>query len=322
MFPRNVFPQGVGSAWEIDAPAKLNLYLEILGAPINGFHPLETLMVPVRIYDQLRWTAKAYISSPSQHIAGCTLRIRNWLTTGDTGERGDTSEGLLSSGKDNLVLRAANLLAQVAGIEPYGAFELNKRIPMQAGLGGGSSDAAAALLLANQGWGLRYSRQRLIKIAADLGSDVPYFLSMGAAVCRGRGERIKPVAGLPRLNFVIVKPPLGLSTAEVFSRLSQVGNNYGRATSALPLLLESLRQGAISQASQWMTNRLEQSAEQLTPWIDRLRNVFANFGCYAHLMTGSGSSYIGIMRSAKQARRVARQIAGMKLGNVFATASC
>jgi len=305
-----MFPHKVDSAWEIDAPAKLNLYLEVLGPPTEGFHSLETLMVRVRIFDRLRW------SSNASGLSGCSLQIRN------SSASGNSTYGSLTSGSENLVLKAADRLGQVAGVEPHGSFELVKRIPMQAGLGGGSSDAAAALLLANEGWGIGYSRQRLMEIAADIGSDVPYFLSSGAAVCRGRGELIEPVAGLPRLNFVVVKPPIGLSTAEVFSRLEFGSCEPRDASPAIASLLASLRQGAISDAGRWMMNRLEPAAEQLTPWIKRLRQAFSKCGCYAHLMTGSGSAYVGVMRSAKQARRAARQIAGMDLGSVFATASC
>jgi 4-diphosphocytidyl-2-C-methyl-D-erythritol kinase len=317
-----MFPRKAGSAWEIDAPAKLNLYLEVLGPPSEGFHPLETLMVPVRIYDQLSWSSglpelsKASQATKSSQTLRCSLQVRNLSTSGNP-----VCEPL-STAADNLVLRAAHRLAEVAGVEPFGQFELVKRIPMQAGLGGGSSDAAAALLVANEGWGVGYSRQRLMQIAADIGSDVPYFLTSGAALCRGRGEIIEPVAGLPRLNFIVVKPPIGLATSEVFSKLQFDDCETRDPSHALSMLLKSLRQGAISEAGCWMKNRLESAAEQLTPWIGRLRQTFTKFGCHAHMMTGSGSSYVGIMRSARQARRVARQIACMKLGTVYATASC
>ncbi len=310
-----MLPRKVGSAWEIEAPAKLNLYLEVLGPPAQGFHPLETLMVPVRIFDQLRWSPGVSQQMGASARSGCTLKIANQAA-------GNSHCETLSANSDNLILQAANRLAQAAGVEPSGTFELVKRIPMQAGLGGGSSDAAAALLLANQGWNIGYSRQQLMTLAADLGSDVSYFLSSGAAVCRGRGERVEPVPGLPRLHFVVVKPPVGLSTAEVFSKLQFNKTESRHASTALTSLLESLRQGAISNAGRGMKNNLESAAEQLTPWIEKLRQAFAKCGCHAHLMTGSGSSYIGVMRSATQARIAARRIASMDLGDVFATTSC
>jgi len=166
-----MFPYKVGSAWEIFAPAKLNLYLEVLGPRADGFHALETLMVPVRVYDQLLWHDCDGPATGDQ----LTLRVRSVLSN-----RGQ-ADLHLSDVSNNLVLRAARLLAETAGIAPRGRFDLIKRIPIQAGMGGGSSDAAAALLLANQAWGIGYSREQLQPLAAQLGSDVPFFLNHGAA---------------------------------------------------------------------------------------------------------------------------------------------
>jgi len=313
---RTMFPRKVGSAWEVSAPAKLNLYLEVLGPRADGFHELETLMAPVRIYDQLRWTG----SLPGQPAIapGVTLRTRCGLPMGAS------EAGIFPSGDSkNLVLRAAELLARTAGVEPSGRFELYKRIPIQAGLGGGSSDAAAALLLANAAWGIGYSRRRLAELAAELGSDVPFFLTPGAAVCRGRGERLEPVAALPHLHFVVVKPKVGLSTADVFAQLRDEARATARSSSArLKRLLEALGRGAVGEAGRLMTNRLESAAARLTPWIDRLRGEFARCGCLGHFMTGSGSAYVGVMRSARQTRSIACLLAGMDLGNVLATSSC
>jgi len=331
---KNGFSHKSGSAWEIFTPAKLNLYLEVVGPRAAGFHPLETLMVPVRIFDQLRWnehlpeTSAPETSTPRLQI--CNLLANQFST--------ETQLGNLA---DNLVLKAVDKLARVAGVEPRGSFQLVKRIPIQAGLGGGSSDAAAALLLANEAWGINYSRQRLSELAADLGSDVPFCLGSGPAICRGRGEQVEPVTGLPRLHFVVVKPPVGLSTPKVFEQLSakiqmattQTATERRTASSVqLAALVEALRRGALADAGQRMMNRLESAAGQLSPWIDRLRKVFSQLGCWAHLMTGSGTAYVGVMRSARQARIVARSITGMmfaakantgiEVGSVFATSSC
>jgi len=309
-----MFPCKVGSAWEIFAPAKLNLCLEVVGPRTEGFHPLETLMVPVRIFDQLRWNDD--LPKPR----GPLLQVRNFLSSSPLP---DVPLGDLA---DNLVLRAVQKLASAAGVEPRGSFELVKRIPIEAGLGGGSSDAAAALLLANEAWKINYSRERLSQLAADLGSDVPFFLGSGPAICRGRGEQVEPVAGLPHLHFVLVKPPIGLSTPKVFEQLAinpRSASEVQRSSSArLVSLVESLRRGALPDAGQWMVNRLEAAAEQLSPWIARLRGVFSQLPCWGHFMTGSGTAYVGVMRSARQARIVARSIAGKDLGRVFATSTC
>ena len=109
-------------------------------------------------------------------------------------------------------VRCLELLRRACGIEAGISFHLVKRIPSAAGLGGGSSDAAAALVAANTIWNLDWSREALAKVAAELGSDVPFFLGSQAAVCRGRGEQIEELSGLGALHFVVVRPPEGLST--------------------------------------------------------------------------------------------------------------
>jgi len=325
-----MFSCKIGSAWEIFAPAKLNLYLEVVGPRAKGFHPLETLMVPVRIYDQLRWIDYPTGTAKRSETPGDRLQIENFLASDRS------SDSQLEIQADNLVLKAVHKLAQIAGVEPRGSFQLIKRIPIQAGLGGGSSDAAAALLLANKAWKINYSRQRLSQIAAGIGSDVPFFLSSGPAICRGRGEQVDPIAGLPRLHFIIIKPPVGLSTPKVFEQLTVSdlsASDLQTASSArLNLLVEALRKGAVANAGQWMLNRLENAAEQLSPWIAQLRGIFSQLGCWGHFMTGSGTAYVGLMRSARQARTVARSIAGMSIagmpntrlgmGSVFATSTC
>ena len=314
-------PRKVDSVWEVLAPAKVNLYLEVPGPRADGFHALETLMVPVRLYDHLRWCGNV----PPLDASPLELRVRNLLPAGKAdGE-------LLGADDDNLVLRAARLLARTAGITPRGRFELTKRIPIQAGMGGGSSDAAATLMLANKAWNVNLPWDQLMPLAAELGSDVPFFLnyhtpSHGAAVCRGRGELVDPIASLPKIHFVLVKPEAGLSTAEVFSQLptrtetdtALVASSQAR----LSQLITRLQTGNLAAAAQAMTNRLEVAAEQMAPWLVALREVFSTLGSWGHFMTGSGSAYVGIMRSAIHARHTARRLANRNLGAVFATSSC
>ena len=316
-----MFPCKVGSAWEVFAPAKLNLYLDVMGCRPDGFHELETLMVPVRIYDSLRW-----IQKPSP---GLTLRIQNLLPPGSFANEGFATDEMApresvlvdaDAKADNLVLRAGQLLAQSAGIQPCGTFELVKRIPIQAGMGGGSSDAAATLRLANAAWGIGYSTRQLVSLAAELGRDVPFFLQSSSAICRGRGELIESVTGLPHLHFVILKPAIGLSTAEVFSRFKGE-RRFGAKQETLPKLITLLRRGDIAQASSLMHNTLESVAAEMTPWIERLRKSFANCGCYTQLMTGSGSAFLGVMRSAAQAKSAAHLLASRGLGTVLTTSS-
>jgi 4-diphosphocytidyl-2-C-methyl-D-erythritol kinase len=301
-----------GSTWEALAPAKLNLYLEVLGRRRDGFHEVETLMAPIHIYDRLRWTPP---DANEPHDFG--LRYDPWTPA--------AYQVAAPADETNLAYRAALGLAEAAGIEPWGRMTLAKRIPPQAGLGGGSSDAAASLLVANAAWNIRYPRSRLVEIAAKLGSDVPFFLAGQSAICRGRGEVVEPLPAPPRLDVVIVKPPTGLNTAAVYQALGaesvselQVRDSAGRLSS----LVADLRRGALARAGRQMTNRLQRAAEGLCEWIERIGAAFDRLSCHGHLMTGSGSAYFGVMRSARHARRAAGILSSSHLGTVFAAATC
>ena len=194
---------------------------------------------------------------------------------------------------------------------------LVKRIPVRAGLGGGSSDAAAALVAANLGWNLGLHAGELARWPPQLGSDVPFFLAGGPAICRGRGERIEPAAGLGPWNFVVVRPPEGLATAEVYA----VCRVAERPRSVDPLV-EALRRGNASAAGRLLWNRLQPAAARLSPWIERLRETFAEQDLWGHGMSGSGTSYFGLCRHARQARRLARCLQATGIGSVFAVRTC
>lgn len=302
-----MYANRVGSAWEVFAPAKLNLYLEVLGSRADGFHNLESLLLPVRLYDHLQW-----IPSPSD--AGCALDIR--------GLDGPRSQ-LPKDNRDNLVLRAAHLLARTAGVPPQGTFQLHKRIPIEAGLGGGSSDAAATLVLANQAWGIGYSIEKLAQLAAELGSDVPFFLARGPAVCRGRGEIVEPIPRLPRLHFVVVKPTESLATAAVFREWKQ---NFSfldeKKPSGLSPALQALRKGDLWAAGRWMNNRLQQAASRLSPVVGQVCEFLSELGFAGSAMSGSGTACWGLARSARHARNIARRISNCFAGQVYCISSC
>jgi 4-diphosphocytidyl-2-C-methyl-D-erythritol kinase len=267
-------------------------------------------MSPIRLYDRLVWRPQ----SVGENVS-FSLRYDD-----------STARGLRCAAppdRSNLVWRAVELLALDAGILPYGEIVLTKRIPIQAGLGGGSSDAAAALLLANAAWKLDYPRARLAGLAAQLGSDVPFFLSNGPALCRGRGERVEPVQPFAPLNVVVVAPPAGVSTAAAFNALdAAAAKDLKTSEPRLANLLNALRRGRVVGLRHCMFNRLQSVAANLCPWTARLGTVFASTACHAHLLTGSGSAYFGVMRSARHARHVAAQLSAANLGTVFASATC
>ncbi|HVC96648.1 MAG TPA: 4-(cytidine 5'-diphospho)-2-C-methyl-D-erythritol kinase [Pirellulales bacterium] len=283
---------------EVLAPAKLNLFLEVLDKRDDGFHEIETLMVPIGLFDTLHFQ-----DAPSGRI---DLTCRTSATFGGSAEP-------IPAGPENIVFRAVDLVRRRFGVTKGARVRLMKRIPMAAGLAGGSSDAAAALVATCRLWELALSPGELSQLAAELGSDVPFFLGRGAAVCRGRGERIQPVSGLGNLWFVVVKPPVGLSTAEVY-RACRAADRPRRVES----LIEALRAGRLARAALGLHNALQPAAEKLEPWVGRLSREFAALDCLGHKMSGSGTSYFGLCRHARQARRVAACLRTRGVGRCYA----
>src|SRR5262245_58478457 len=177
----------------VRAPAKVNLFLEVLGKRPDGYHELATLMVAVSLYDTLEFK-----EARSQAFALDLVSQPN--------HAGDEARPGLSAGPENLVWRAAELLRQRSGVKAGARVRLHKRIPLAAGLAGGSSDAAATLVGLNRLWRLGWSREQLQPLAAELGSDVAFFLKSDAAWCRGRGEIITPLTPGGPLWLVLACP--------------------------------------------------------------------------------------------------------------------
>ncbi|HEV3341126.1 MAG TPA: 4-(cytidine 5'-diphospho)-2-C-methyl-D-erythritol kinase [Pirellulales bacterium] len=286
---------------EVLAPAKLNLFLEILGKRSDGFHEIETLMYPIGLYDTL-----VFRDDP-----GCQVSL---TCEQDASEAGASSANdVLPAGADNLVVRAVELIRRRLGVTKGARLRLIKRIPLAAGLAGGSSDAAAALFAANRVWQLGLGREALAALAAELGSDIPFFLHGGPAVCRGRGEIIERTGGLGELHFVVARPPAGLSTADVYRacRPSAEARRVGG-------LIDALRCGSLARAAGCLHNGLQAAAESLSPWIARLSREFGRLDFLGHRMSGSGTSYFGLCRHARQARRLAALLRARGVGRVYA----
>ena len=298
------------SAISVSAPAKLNLFLNVIGKRADGFHELETLMVSVGVYDTLRFSEDA--------TGEIKLRCFNYGAARTADPR---NKGELSAGADNLVVRAAELLRSKTGTpgkpNPGARIELYKRIPLAAGLAGGSSDAAATLVGLNRCWKLGLSLKELHPLAAELGSDVPFFLNTtGAAVCTGRGEIIDPIELPMRLHFVIVRPRTGLSTALVFKHCQP-----SNAPSQVAELVASLKQGRLARGAQLLYNTLQEPAERLNADVTQLKQVFSRQPVIGHMMSGSGTSYFGLCHNRRQALQVSARLKAMRLGDVFVTQS-
>lgn len=262
----------------IAAPAKLNLFLEILSKRPDGYHELASLMVAIELFDTL--TIRA--ASGSEISLTC-------------------EPASLSTGPDNLVHKAAIALREHVKRPDLGAeISLTKRIPTQAGLGGGSSDAAAALVGLNRIWKLGLTREELVGIAASIGSDVAFFLTLPAAWCTGRGEIAQPQPSEGCFHFVLVCPPVGLGTAGVYKRLAVPEKPRDGAA-----VRDAFRAGDASALGGALFNRLEEPAFALEPLVGRIRQRLAAAGPCGAMMSGSGSTVFAVCRDRSHAVAVA-----------------
>jgi 4-diphosphocytidyl-2-C-methyl-D-erythritol kinase len=290
----------------IHAPAKLNLSLAVIDRRADGYHDIESLMVPVTLHDTLHVTPTAE--------PGISLRVR-W---GGRLARIDPSySGDVPTGPGNLVVRAAEALAREAGVDRGLEIELVKQIPAGAGLGGGSSNAAAVLQAAADAWQIDWPVERIAALGATLGSDIPWFFAGGPATVSGRGEEVRQVEGIPPLPAVIVKPAVSLSTAAVYQACRPDPAMRGDAER----LADALRRG-LRAAIPLMHNALEPPARGLAPEVDRLLGDLRRAGALHPLLTGSGSACFAITRTVVEARHLAARIEALGWPAVFPVRLC
>ena len=261
---------------QILAPAKVNLFLEVPGKRADGYHEIATLMLAIDLADELD-------IAPDESGALS-------LTCDDPA---------LTVGPDNLVLKAASRLRAETGSKTGARIHLRKQIPWAAGLGGGSSDAAAALEGLNELWKLGLSPAALARIGAEIGSDVPFFLNGPAAWCTGRGEVVSPVPVGRPLDLVLVKPPVGLGTADVYRRLTVPAAPVDGAAAKA-----ALANGDVDALGRALFNRLQESAFELSPAVADAYDRVKAAGAAGCLMSGSGSCLFALCRSPSEARRV------------------
>ena len=269
--------------FRIRAHAKINLSLRVGALQADGFHPLQTVFQSLALHDTLEMTPRP---GPFE------------LTCGDPGVPVDDR---------NLVTRAARELWSALGRagEPRGvAVHLSKHIPMQAGLGGGSSDAASALTALARLWRFRGSAADLADIASRLGSDVPYFLVGGTALGLSRGEDLYPLEDLPPWSVVLALPGFGVATADAYRWFDTDGP-----------LAAGARQGAGAAIAAWpgrrlaLVNDLEGPVTRRHPDIGAAGRALESAGADAALMTGSGSAVFGLFSKARAAGLGARAVA-------------
>jgi 4-diphosphocytidyl-2-C-methyl-D-erythritol kinase len=281
------------------APAKLNLYLRVLGLRPDGYHEIETVFERIDLADEL-----TFEPHPSEVGLTCT-------------------DPTLSCGEENLIAKAARLLQAASGARLGARIHVVKRIPIAAGLGGGSSDAATTLAGLNELWGLGLAQARLIELAAQLGSDVPCFLSQAAlTIGRGRGEVCEPIHPACPLAHVLVIPDVRLSTGESYEAFRQrrrAGSSrpIGRGSSqigltgsgpSLTMVTHALSNGSLGELAKGLWNDLAPEAIRRCPVISLIQRQLCEAGCVGSGVSGSGPAVFGLCADGRHAHEVAAAI--------------
>lgn len=260
------------------ARAKINLTLDVLGKRPDGYHEVEMVMQSIELHDRMEF------------ISGC-------------GEISLTVEGgEVPEGRDNLVYRAAELIRSYGGVRAGVKIRLKKAIPVAAGLGGGSADAAATLAALNEMWGMGLSLSELMALGEQLGADVPFCLLGGTALARGKGEKIEQLSPCPRLGLVLVKPPFGVSTAAVYRSFNPrlvLKKPDNRA------MVEAIRTGNVAGIVENLANALEPVTAKMHPEIMEIKEKLMEAGAMGALMSGSGPTVFGLTPDLASARKVA-----------------
>ena len=272
----------------IRTPAKINTLLKVTGRRPNGYHELVSIMIPVEIFDLLEFEIlqeKAiWIQSTGYHVP---------------------------NDEKNLVHRAARSFLSRTGISHGVSIRLEKNIPVAAGLGGGSSDAAATLLMLNRVNSMPLTESDLREIAVELGADVPFFLNCMPSLATGIGEIIEPLEGWPDFWYVIVTPPIRISTMWVYHNLK-----LELTTKSSDCILANFRSETFK-----VENVLENDLENVTcakfPIINTLKKLLVDAGAEGAMMSGSGPSVFGLFSSLANAAEAEKFLISQNMGDVF-----
>jgi 4-diphosphocytidyl-2-C-methyl-D-erythritol kinase len=303
------------------APAKINLHLEILQKRSDGYHELETIMHAVNLYDNLQVSPRDDGEVTLElHIDAVQANDRNSLELDPT--RSDPA-WLIPADATNLVVRGLKKLQELLGVKTGAHVTLTKSIPAAAGLGGGSSDTAAALTAASMVWLGRFDRPAVETVASQIGSDLSFFLGSaasqesGLALCCGRGERVTPLPLKGMLHGVIAHPPAGCSTADVYRKC-----RVPEHPQSPEKLMQVLAEGKFDELPRWVFNRLEEAASQVTPWVSQLRDWMESSSAWCHQLSGSGSARFALCRDEQQAVQLAANLRAFGLSRVHVWQSC
>lgn len=258
------------------AYAKLNISLDVTEKRDDGFHNMVMVMQTVSLCDDIRITLTD------------TPRVR-----------AKTDLHFIPGDERNLAVKAAlRYLAEIGETQCGADIEIRKRIPVGAGMGGGSADAAAVLRAMNRLFDGRLDGARLTEISGEVGSDVPFCVSGGTALAEGRGEILTPLPDFPECAFVICKPEFSISTPELFKKLDMLRSRHHPDTAGI---VEALRAGELAQICRRMYNVFEYVDDRRMRTVAELKNALLDAGALGAVMTGTGSAVFGIFPDEAQA---------------------
>ncbi|WP_168123366.1 4-(cytidine 5'-diphospho)-2-C-methyl-D-erythritol kinase [Paenibacillus sp. HB172176] len=259
------------------APAKINLLLDVLRKRDDGYHEVEMIMTMVDLADRLEM----------EELPRDTIIISSQV-------------GYIPLDEKNLAFQAARLIKERYNVSKGVYIHLDKKIPVAAGLAGGSSDAAATLRGLNKLWGLGISTEELSELGSELGSDVPFCVKGGTAIARGRGEKLEMIAAPPQCWVVLAKPPINVSTADVYGRLRANALSFHPSIAGMKAALDN---GSFYDICARLGNVLETVTLELYPEVRQLKESMLKLGADGVLMSGSGPTVFGLVsKEAKLAR--------------------
>ncbi|WP_028543454.1 4-(cytidine 5'-diphospho)-2-C-methyl-D-erythritol kinase [Paenibacillus taiwanensis] len=266
------------------APAKINLMLDVLRKREDGFHEVEMVMTMVDLADRLEM----------EELPRDTIII-------------SSQAGYIPLDEKNLAFQAAKLIKERYEVRQGVYIHLDKKIPVAAGLAGGSSDAAAALRGLNRLWRLNISEQELQVLGSELGSDVPFCVTGGTAIARGRGEKLEHIANPPQCWVVLAKPPINVSTADVYGRFRV--NRIDKHPS-LPSMLEAIESQSFHRICDNLGNVLEDVTLPMHPEVQQLKEAMIRLGAEGVLMSGSGPTVFGLVSKESKIARIYNGLRG------------
>jgi len=279
----------------LKAPAKINLYLEIINKRPDGYHNIESIMHTVSLFDILEFT----LTSDSEIELSC-------------------SDKSLPVDSTNLVYKTAKKMQEKYGVNRGIKIHLTKNIPMGAGLGGGSSDSAAVIKALNRIWNINASKEELESFAKKIGADVPFFLTGGTAKIEGIGEKVTKIPSDVKLHAVLVKPDFGVSTVLAYSKIKFPLTNQRKIHKITDVLTKS--SFTSEAAKDLLFNRFEEFVFPEFPEIEKIKTMLQSFGC-ASLMSGSGATVFALTSSREKSEEIVKRLSIYKW-NTWAVSSC